>query len=57
VTIIGMMVFQPESAVSDMRESCEKNWNDSIPARIGLAEKVIGCNIGWAIGVSCSMKG
>jgi hypothetical protein len=33
--IIGMVVFQPESAVSDTRESCEKNWNDGIPARIG----------------------
>lgn len=33
--IIGIMVVQPESAVSGVRKSCEKIWNDGISARIG----------------------
>ena len=32
---IGMMVFQPELAISDVRRSCEKIRNDGISARVG----------------------
>ena len=30
-----MMAFQPDSAISDVRKSCKKIWNDGISARIG----------------------